>query len=487
MFQRIPSVQELLESAPLKNLVEQANRAAVVSGVRSFVDRLTRAAQTAAEDFQVPSPTELAQRVADWINAERERGIRPVINATGVVLCDALGGAPLAADVVAQTAASGDNYASYGMDLANGRPVDRTALVTRLLAERAGAEDALIVANLPAAVMTAASAHAGYRTPFALLSHISDAKRRMDRWFECLSDGPLAGVGSVNAVSLDEIQAVLGDAPLADEDGGVFLWAPPVSFRLQGQVALPSLSEVAGVCRETGVTLIAIPPLATLTDPTRWGLAKAFCVAATLSAGADLVIFAGDGLIGGPPCGLMVGRKAAIEPVRSHPLLEAFPPATHDLAGLEAALRLHADADTAGQNIPAVSLLTAPADNLKLRAERMAEQLAAADWVESAAAVQTPGWLSDHRLPGEEIAGWGVRLTAKPELHDLYDWLRRRRPAIVTDTTCDSCPSDASDPAAKRTVTLNLRSVLARQDVTLTELLEDLRPSEERRQDEHGE
>jgi L-seryl-tRNA(Ser) seleniumtransferase len=496
MFERIPSVQELLDSAPLKNVLHRANRAVVASGAKTFVDRLTRAAQAAAGDFEIPSATELAERIADWIKAESERGIRSVVNATGVVLAGDTAGCPASAAVVSQMAAVGDNYAAFDVDLATGKQVDRRAQVGALLAERAGAEAGLLTANLPTAVMLAATPAATrlFTRCFALALHVGDKELPVSQWLDCLPPGTPRAVGAINGVTLAEIRRAMEDeedtAGMTGRDvtDGVFLWCPPASFELKGSAALPSLSEVAGLCREHNKLLVAVVSQATLVAADSVGLPADRQVSQVLAAGADLVVFAGDGLIGGPECGLIVGSEEAVALLRSHPLAEAFAPSAAVVAAFEAVLPYQKDSRTACEHIPACTLATAPTENLKLRAERIAGQLAGLPWIQAARAVAVPASLSQYRLSHEAMESWGVWLAAKDmNAEQLASRLRMLRPGILADASAettaaverafaaDAEPHDAATATAG--VVLNLRSVLPRQDVVITELLEALQPS----------
>jgi L-seryl-tRNA(Ser) seleniumtransferase len=120
VLRKIPSVSELLESPPLKSLVNRVSHSVVVSGVRQFLDDVRTQVQTAAAGAHVPAPAELAQKIADWIAKDQRPTLVPVINATGIILHTGLGRAPLADEAIEMIGAIARGYASVEIDLASG-------------------------------------------------------------------------------------------------------------------------------------------------------------------------------------------------------------------------------------------------------------------------------------------------------------------------------------------------------------------------------
>ena len=163
IFGKIPSVNELLERPELRNLVDKVSHNAVVTEVRVFLDNLRDEIRTKKDEFQVPSTSELADRIAKWISKEQRRRLVPVINATGVLLHTGLGRAPMAADAVDAVAAVAGHYATLELDIETGARGQRLAAVERLICELTGAEAAAVVNNNAGATMLALAALAGGR------------------------------------------------------------------------------------------------------------------------------------------------------------------------------------------------------------------------------------------------------------------------------------------------------------------------------------
>ena len=153
MLRNIPSVNELLEYPPLKSLVHTASHNVVVSGVRSFLENLRTNVQSSAAAMNIPAPGELAERIASWITAEQKLSLRPVINATGILLHTGLGRAPLAAEAIAAMSEVAGGYASLEIDLTTGERSQRVVAVERLLTKLTGAEAATVVNNNAAATL----------------------------------------------------------------------------------------------------------------------------------------------------------------------------------------------------------------------------------------------------------------------------------------------------------------------------------------------
>src|SRR3954468_6811214 len=150
MLKNIPSVSEVLESPPLKSLVNRVSGNVIVTRVRRFLDDMRTQVQSAAANVHVPAASELAQRIADWIAAEQSPAIVPVINATGIIANDELGGVPLADEAIQAIAATARGYANISVDLVTGERCKSIREVEQLLTRLTGAEAATVVASSPA-------------------------------------------------------------------------------------------------------------------------------------------------------------------------------------------------------------------------------------------------------------------------------------------------------------------------------------------------
>ena len=161
-LRHLPSVGQLMETVPLKSLVESASHSVVVQGVRSFLERMRQqvAQAAAAAPASIPTPSELAARIADWIRTHDAARLRPVINGTGILLHTGLGRAPLADAAVEAIQATAAGYCSVEVEIESGQRGHRADAVRKLLCELSGAESATVVNNNAAATMLALAAMA---------------------------------------------------------------------------------------------------------------------------------------------------------------------------------------------------------------------------------------------------------------------------------------------------------------------------------------
>ena len=201
-----------------------------------------------------------------------------------------------------------------------------------------------------------------------------------------------------------------------------------------------------------------------LWDFSRYGVAGEPRPQESIRAGADVVLFSGDKLLGGPQCGIILGKRELIQKISKHPLARALRVDKITLAALAATLRLYQDPEQAEQTIPLLMLLSAPVENLKNRAERLAPQLAQSPAIASAEPIQDQTYLGGGSMPNQPIPTWCVALKASHESVDaLATRLRTGLPAV-----CGRVQNDA--------LLLDLRTVFPRQDTQLVQAVTALTP-----------
>src|SRR5262245_38736441 len=212
VLRNIPSVSELLESPPLKALVDRVNRNTVVTGVRQFLDDMRTQMQTAAANVRVPAPAELAQRIADWIATDQQPTLVPVINATGILLHTGLGRAPLAEEAVEMIGAVARGYANVEVDLASGERSQRVGAVESLLARLTGAEAATVVNNNAGATLITLAALACGREVIVSRGHLIEIGGSF-RLPEVMatSGAILREVGTTNKTRRHDYEAAIGE------------------------------------------------------------------------------------------------------------------------------------------------------------------------------------------------------------------------------------------------------------------------------------
>jgi L-seryl-tRNA(Ser) seleniumtransferase len=338
---------------------------------------------------------DLVGRARAWVGeAERPR-LRRVINATGVIVHTNLGRAPLAEAARKAVARAAEGYGNLELDLETGARGSRHDHVAGLLCELSGAEAAMAVNNCAGAVLLAAAALAGRAGANEVvvsrgqLVEIGGGFRVPDVIAQ--AGARLVEVGTTNRTRRADYEAALGDRT------GAILRAHPSNFRQLGFVQEVEIEELC----ELGVPVIDDVGSGVLADEIET-LRDEPAVRRSVRAGAALVCFSGDKLLGGPQAGLMVGEAGAVAAARKHPLARALRLDKLGLAALEATLRLYRDPERARREIPVLAMLTADEATLRSRAERLAA--AVGGEVVSSVAKVGGGALPLLELPGPVVA-----------------------------------------------------------------------------------
>ena len=345
----LPSVDELARGAgdPL-----------AVDAARTVLERAREEIRAGAD------PGDLAARVRDELAAARTASLRRVLNATGVVVHTNLGRAPLAAEAIAQVVEAARGYSNLELDLREGSRGSRQDHVAAILRRLTGAEAALVVNNNAAAMLLALAALAEGREVIVSrgeLIEIGDGFRIPD--VLARSGARLVEVGTTNRTrARDYERAVRFETAL-------LLRVHQSNFRVVGFTELPRLGELAAVAKRAGVPLLDDLGSGVLASN---GLLQGDAEPSardSLAAGADLVCFSGDKLLGGPQAGIVVGRSELIERLRRHPLQRAVRIDKLSLAALEGTLRVYLDAP---ERIPVLRMLNESVAVVRARAERLA-------------------------------------------------------------------------------------------------------------------
>jgi L-seryl-tRNA(Ser) seleniumtransferase len=340
----LPSVDELARDAgdPL-----------AVAAARAVLER-------AREEIAAGiDPGDLKARLLDELGAARAASLRRVLNATGVLVHTNLGRAPLAEEALERVREVARGYSNLEYDLRTGSRGSRQDHVAAILRRLTGADAALVVNNNAAAVLLALAALADGREVVVSrgeLIEIGDGFRIPD--VLARSGARLVEVGTTNRTRASDYDRAVGP------ETGALLRVHQSNFRIVGFTEQPRLEELAAVARRHDVPLIDDLGSGVLT-----GLADEPSARDALAAGADLVCFSGDKLLGGPQAGIVVGRADLVERLRRHPLQRALRADKLTLAALEGTLLLMLDAP---ERIPVVRMLDEPAERVRARAERLA-------------------------------------------------------------------------------------------------------------------
>jgi L-seryl-tRNA(Ser) seleniumtransferase len=458
----IPSVNELIDRPPLRRLVNRVSHNVVVSGVRDFLEQLRTDVQEATSDIQIPDPSDLAERIADWIVRDERPPLRPVINATGILLHTGLGRAPWPETAIREVEALASGYCSLEIDLEDGQRSQRVVAVERLLRHLTGAEAACVVNNNAAATVLTLGAVANNQEVIVSrgqLIEIGGSYRLPDVMSS--SGARLREVGTTNKTRISDYASAINDST------GALLRVHSSNFRIVGFTEEPTIDEIAQLGHQHQLPVIDDIGSGALVEFRPYGVTDEPIAGESIKAGADLVLFSGDKLLGGPQCGIIVGKRVLVRQISKHPLMRAMRLDKVILGALASTLRLYRDAATARAQIPLLAFLETPIDNLQNRAERLTPQLAACPAIATAEPVAGHTYLGGGSVPTQELPTWCVAISPSPlSIDELAAALRTGNPAVFGRIQNDQLLFD-------------LRSVFPRQDSELVEAVQAVGQSDE--------
>lgn len=453
----IPSVERLLGSPSFETLLARAPRRLVLEAIQQVQQEL-RSRLAAGE----PAPADLAEpawyaaRAHEALRTLQRPSLRPVINATGVVLHTNLGRAPLAAAALdaLEHIASGYSNLEYELDTgARGSRYDHCAALLRKLT---GAEAALVVNNNAAALVLALNTLAqGGESVISRgeLVEIGGSFRVPD--IMARSGTRMVEVGSTNRTHARDY------ADAINHRTALVLKVHRSNFRVTGYTAEVSATDLAEIAHGRGLPLLHDLGSGLLLPAATLGLPHEPTPAEALASGADVVTLSGDKLLGGPQAGIVLGTASMIGRMRRNPLCRALRVDKLTLAALEATLALYLDPERARRDIPTLRMLTMPAPEIRIRAERLAAEIA------------SDGLLVE-LVEGESAIGGG----AYPDV-DLPTWLVRVRAERLPAHALEARLRAGDPPVVARVVdehvVVDLRTVLETEEEALAAALRHAR------------
>ena len=431
----LPSIDRLLQDPTLRALPRQL----VVQVAREVLDDARRGLRDGGWPHDLGDlPALVAERVERAITPP----LRSVINATGVVIHTNLGRAPLSAAALAAAQATAAGYANLEYDLEAGERGSRHELVSDLLRRLTGAEAALVVNNNAAAVLLVLSALGQGKEAIisrGQLVEIGGGFRIPDVMRQ--SGVNLVEVGTTNRTYAADYAAAIG------ERTALVLRVHTSNFLLVGFTHAPELSELVQVAEARGLPVVDDLGSGSLLDTAAYGLAKEPMVQESVAAGAGLVTFSGDKLLGGPQAGVIVGRASLVSTLKKHPLTRAVRPDKLTLAALGATL-VHYVRGEAEREVPVWRMLGATLEILEQRAAVLAGAV-------GGVVVETRSAVGGGSLPGQTQPSKAVALDSS-EPDRLAANLRSADPPVV-------------GRIEDGRLLLDLRTVLPELDATLRE------------------
>ena len=437
-LRQLPSVDQLLQIPRTSAWITRYGRALVVDSLRQALDQARHEVRTGVP---VPDQDALLENAASLLAAWTRPSLEPVINASGVILQTNLGRAPLSAAALLAIQQVAAGYSNLEYDLDRGRRGSRMVHAEDLLRRLTGAEGAMVVNNNAAAVLLALTALARRRAVVIArtqLVEIGGGFRVPDVMKQ--SGARLLEIGATNRVHLSDYESAL------EENPALILRAHRSNFRMIGFTSEPELTEIAGLAQRAGLPLVDDLGSGTLIDTARYGLAHEPTVQESLAAGADLVTFSGDKLLGGPQAGIIAGRADLVARLKKHPLARAIRADKLCLAALSATLQhyLKGEVET---HIPIWRMIAASPEQIQTRAQAWARA------INQGQVVPGQSTVGGGSLPGETLPTFLLAISSRSP-DRLLARLRRASPPIIARVQEDQ-------------VVLDPRSVLAEQEAAL--------------------
>jgi L-seryl-tRNA(Ser) seleniumtransferase len=410
---QLPSVDRLLTHPAVVPLIERHGRVAVTALVRDVL-AAARAAVKVGESL--PDEAALLAKVGAGGTALATPKLRPVFNLTGTVLHTNLGRASLPEEAIEALVQAARSPCALEYDLDSGGRGDRDDVVNELLCELTGAEAATVVNNNAAAV-------------FLLLNTLAQKKRVIVSRGELVEIGGafrvpdimsragarLIEVGTTNRTHLKDFAAAIDEAPV--NRTAMLMKVHTSNYAIQGFTHAVPENEIAALAHQHGLPFVIDLGSGTLTDLSQWGLPHEPTPSEAIAAGADLVTFSGDKLLGGPQAGLLVGKKELIAKIKKNPLKRALRVGKITLAALEAVLRLYRDPDRLHLRLLALSQLTRPQAEIREAATRLLPvlQTALANLPVTLDIVELKSQIGSGSLPVDRLpsAGFAIRPQGK--------------------------------------------------------------------------
>ncbi len=371
-LREIPSVGLLLDSDELLSLAGRFSRRTVREAVQKEIEAwrqtlLSENYLTEGREFSIKS---LIEAVIRRLEAETRNSIRHAVNATGVLLHTGLGRAPLAPAARQALSEAALRYSTLAIDIETGARGDRFAHVSDLLIELTGAESALVVNNNAAAVLLAlntlsdgleAIISRGELVEIGGMFRIPDVMRR--------AGVEMIEVGTTNRTHLNDYNNAIG------ERTGMILKVHPSNYRIEGFHREVSVEQLAKLASQKDLPFFYDAGSGALVDLSRWNLPAEPTIQQAIADGAGIVAFSGDKLVGGPQCGILVGKQTLISRCKKNPLLRAIRPDKLTLAVLEGTLKLFRDPDRLPLTHPLYAMLAMSTTTLRKKAERLRKKL----------------------------------------------------------------------------------------------------------------
>jgi L-seryl-tRNA(Ser) seleniumtransferase len=447
-------VNEVLDVPCVRELLRDHTHEAIVVAIRQELHELRRQVRQGSASSGDGETAAVGVRVCERLGRELQPRLRSVINATGILLHTNLGRAPIAEEAARAAYEAARGYLNLELDLHTGKRSSRQLAIRPWICRLTGAESATAVNNNAAA--TVIVLHALCQGKEAIVSRgqlieIGGSFRIPE--IMAVSGAILREVGTTNITRLGDYERAIGPHT------GALVRIHTSNYRVAGFTRSVPLAELANLGKKRGLPVIDDVGSGALIDFSRFGFHGEPLARESIAAGADLVLFSGDKLLGGPQVGIIAGRKDLVLQIEKDPLMRALRLDKMTLAALEATLRLYLNEPRALREVPVLHMLDLSLAELRARAEALATSLRSFEALSVVEVRQDEAYAGGGSLPEQALTSWVVELEA-PALGDveLAHRLRTADPAVVTRLRGGR-------------VVLDLRTVLPHQENALVEVI----------------
>jgi len=398
ILRQIPHVDKLMKNGIITG--SGLYRHEAVEAVRLVLAKLRE--DLISGDIEcVPEDDEIAEIAVEQVLKNARKNVRKVINGTGVILHSNLGRACMSGAAARAASNAAASYCTLEYDVETGSRGERTAHADRYLRDLTGCEASLIVNNNAAAmllILTSIAQGGNVVVSRGELVEIGGGFRVPDIIEQC--GCVLREAGTTNKTRLGDYSAAI------DENTRALLKIHTSNFKIVGFTDSVALGELATLGKSRGIPVIEDIGSGALLDIRRYGLYGEPFAADSIKNGADIVCFSGDKLLGGPQCGIILGREKYISAMKKHPLYRALRTDKMTIAALEATLRVYADPNAAEREIPVLSMLSTNSEELRYRAEELCREIARHGG--AAEVIRTKSVAGGGSVPGLELDSFAI-------------------------------------------------------------------------------
>jgi L-seryl-tRNA(Ser) seleniumtransferase len=453
----LPNMQRLLETAAIDALCQQYSHQETVTALRLRIDvvrvQIQENGESALPDFE---SHEFSEAIRSEILRGRERSLKSVVNATGIVLHTNLGRAPIAEEAIEAIKEAALGYSNLELDLDTGKRGSRYVHVEGLLKKITGAEAAVVVNNCAAAVLLSLNTLANKKKVLVSrgeLIEIGGAFRMPD--VIKASGAKMTEVGTTNKTRIADYEKAIR------KKTRVILRNHTSNYKVVGFTENAKTKELVELAHSNDLFMIEDLGSGSLTDLAPFGVADERSVQKIVADGVDAVMFSGDKLLGGPQAGIIVGKANVIEKMKKNPLLRALRIDKLSLAALEATLALYLHPELASQRVPILQMISADQDSIKRRAADLLQKIQTLEsinaWVEDGTS-----FIGGGSAPMIELPTSVIKIECKKySAEKAAEVFRAHKPAII-------------GRIADNTMVLDLRTVFPHQIDHLQSAIESL-------------